>query len=244
MDKTKIQSVVLRVYKKITETLNRDIVHFENSSRGLYIADNDPDTGFYFKVSYAHRYYIERKPASSFYTGEGKSGIVQYTQVIDSFNEWQKIILDYQEIPKMLQIKDLEEAYYDEFLSDIKLMGEDAQTAPFDITKQQVLTEYCSFMRKVLSEAKTEENAPNIDMIVADVDRLEQDIPRLTKAETTKQIFRIWAKVRKYSFKLFKLVAEGILVDFSKEGVIQVSQSICNVLPKVVGTVAGYIQNM
>ena len=240
MDKTKISPIVLRIYGEIGKIIDLNIVHFENSSRGLYIADNDPDTGFYFKVSYAQCYHIERQPASAFNTSVGRSGIGQNTRVVDSFKEWQKIIRDYQEIPKMLHIKDLEEVYYEEFLSDIKLVDEDAQTAPFDIAKQQVLTVYCSSMRKALLEAKTEENAPEIKSIVSDVDQLEQEITHLTKAETTKRIFRIWAKVRKYSFNLFKSVAEGLLVDFSKEGVIHVSQAIYKALPQVAGIVGNY----
>lgn len=244
MDKNKIPLVILRIYGEIGKVINHNIVHFVNDAQGMYIADNDPNTNFYFKVSYSQSYLVEKAPASAQNTGSGKNNYNQAPNVIESFKNWQNIIRDYQEIPRTLHIKDLEESYYDEFIANIELLDDDAQTAPFDLAKQRVLTEYCHITRERLLQEKTDENAQEIDAIVADVNHLENDITQLTKAETTKRVFRIWAKARKIGFGLFKAIAEGLLTDLAKEEIVRISQTIRTALPAIMETISKIPQNL
>lgn len=242
MDKTKIKPIVLRLYRDgINKIINRDIVHFENDSLGLYIADNDPHTGFYFKI--IDDGCVEMKPAS-IKNMEARRIVFARNKTIDVFKEWQQIIQDYNDIQQVLHIKDLEESYYEEFLSNIELIDEDAQTAPFGTDKQHFLIEYCHITRARLLKERTEENARQIDAVIADVDTFEKEIPLLTKAETTKRVFRIWAKIRKIGSKLFEDIAKGLIVDFAKDGIVHVSQTIRAALPEVVETVSKITLNM
>lgn len=243
MDKNKIPPVILRIYGDIGKIINYDIVHFVTDAQGMYIADNDPNTNFYFKVSYPQSYLVEKAPASAQNTGLGKNNYNQASNVIESFKNWQNIIRDYQEIPRTLHIKDLEKSYYDEFIANIELLDDDAQTAPFDLAKQHVLTEYCHITKERLLQEKTDENAQEIDAIVADVNNLGNEISQLTKAETTKRVFRIWAKARKIGFGLFKAIAEGLLTDLAKDGIVHISQTIRTALPAIMETISKIPQN-
>lgn len=243
MDKSKIKPIVLRSYGEIGKVINYDIVHFVNDAHGMYIADNDPNTGFYFKVSYSQSYSVEEIPASAKNTGLGRANYANDIQIIEAFKKWQDIIRDYQEIPRTLHIKDLEESYYDEFIVNIELLDDDAQTAPFDWAKQRVLTEYCHITKERLLQERTDKNAQEIDAIVADVNNLENEISLLTKAETTKRVFRIWAKARKIGFGLFKAIAEGLLTDFAKEGIVRITQTIHTALPAIMETISKIPQN-
>lgn len=233
MDKNKVKPIVLRMYEELSKDIDYNIVHFVSDAQGIYIADNDPNTNFYFKVSYSQSFLVEKIPASSTNVGLGKNSFTQKTQIVEAYTCWQDIIRDYQAIPKTLQIKDLEASYYEEFLSNVELLDDDAQTAPFDFAKQMLLAEYCHITREKLSKFKerTNENKQEIDEIITDINSLEKNIPKLTKTETVKKVFRIWAKVRKLGFGLFKNVAEGLLIDFAKDGVVRTSQIIHAILP-------------
>lgn len=243
MDKSKIKPIVLQSYREIGKVINYDIVHFVTDAQGMYIADNDPNTNFYFKVSYPQSYLVEEIPASAKNTGLGRANYANDIQIIEAFKKWQDIIRDYQEIPRTLHIKDLEESYYDEFIANIELLDDDAQTAPFDLAKQRVLTEYCHITEERLLQEKTDENAQEIDAIVADVNNLGNEISQLTKAETTKRVFRIWAKARKIGFGLFKAIAEGLLTDLAKDGIVHISQTIRTALPAIMETISKIPQN-
>lgn len=243
MDKSKIKPIVLQSYREIGKVINYDIVHFVTDAQGMYIADNDPNTNFYFKVSYPQSYLVEEIPASAKNTGLGRANYANDIQIIEAFKKWQDIIRDYQEIPRTLHIKDLEESYYDEFIANIELLDDDAQTAPFDLAKQRVLTEYCHITEERLLQEKTDENAQEIDAIVADVNNLGNEISQLTKTETTKRVFRIWAKARKIGFGLFKAIAEGLLTDLAKDGIVHISQTIRTALPAIMETISKIPQN-
>lgn len=245
MDKYKTLPAILKQYEAINKVIDRKYVKFEDTSDGIAIVDNDPNSGFYFRILQGSRVYVvERRPASSTSLISSKTGCAQTPQILDSFERWQAIIRDYQEIPKKLGIRNIEESYYKEFVSNIELLDDDVRVEPFDTAKQAFLMEYCHITKEALSKEKADGNSIEIDEIIADLSNLECNITKLTKAETADRIFRIWAKTKKVGFHLFKMISEGLLVDFAKDGVVSISEKISAAFPILLETSGKLIEKL
>jgi len=181
--------------------------------------DIDPDSAFYFNVHHSDsngKYRIDYKPVneesvSSHSTAVDISGVVQlftnWVQILDEYAKLQTIYDD-----PILQI------YEDEFFKDLVIDEPEADTNPFDFTRQLYLDQYISNIKGLLNDYKetaTDEQILEIKSIESDCDNLRQNITIISKNEAVKKLSKIWAKGRKYGLELIK----DMLKEFKKEAV-------------------------
>lgn len=234
MKKQNTPTAILSLYVDINEIMDRNLSHFEVSEDGIGIFDNDPNTGFYFKVSASPTAYrVEYKPASPMDISIYKGRLDDYKYVVGFFRSWQELLKTYNEAPKILGI-DIEQAYYDEFVCNIKLVDEDANIKPFDLARQVFLTEYCQITEQILLKERNDNNASEIDEIISNVKDLKENITKSTKSDVFNRLCRIWAKTRKAGLKLFTDIAVNLITDFAKDGVITIYGTVKNAIPELI----------
>jgi hypothetical protein len=185
----------------------------------FHLVDLDKESDFFFECAFQDEkgnFVIKYKPVSADMVSIGHT-TVGLDALVEKISSWAAVLKLYVETDTFYDDPILQ-AYEDEFFKDLKIDEPDADTKPFDLTRQLYLDKYISTIKGLLTEYRekaTDEQKLDIEDIEADCDSLRHDINIVPKNEAVKRLSVIWAKSRKYSLDLIK----DILKEFRKEAV-------------------------
>lgn len=209
---------VIEEYKLLLTAVNDESVY-------IHLKDADPKSKLFFKLSQENEVYIvEKNPLNE---ATNKVGTVHYRDINDAirdFTTWLKI-LDRYKIKTILDDPILE-GHKKNFYNEFRFAEEDADEAPFDFKRIELLEEYLTEVSTYLSDEI--ENASkvfkdNLLEVYSDCGELKDDLPLLSKNKIISRLSEIWSKLMigyypalKVIFHLFKdkfiekLIEKGI----------------------------------
>ena len=131
-----------------------------------------------------------------------KKAVVEAKTALTLLNNWTNLIRQYNEISLTQEDRILKE-YENEFYCNFEILDEDADSTPYNLEKQIMLSNYFTNVIKVLKYNETEN-----EELIKEAELIKDNIPEMTKKETLKSISRFFAKVRKKSLPLIKEILE------------------------------------
>lgn len=210
----------------------------------FHLLDLDPESDFYFQCNFqdqSGRFNIKYKPVNSSHVLEQTETQVELKALVSRVSSWANVLKEYIETPTFYDDPILQQ-YQDEFFKDLEIDEPDADTKPFDFTRQLYLDQYISNIKGLLTEYKesaTTEQIIEINSIESDCDNLRQDITIISKNEAVKRISKIWAKGRKYGLELIK----DMLKEFKKEAVSWIAKKMLENPEGLFNTIKGLLNN-
>jgi hypothetical protein len=213
---------VQRLYTSIRKFVaeNSDILELtKNEPFGLLIEDKSKSSKFKFFISNPHQnpqnkifFVVEYNPRSNLSIASNKK-TVEEKSVLQQLEQWTNLIRRYNEIsltPDEIILNEYEKEFYDNF----EIIDEDADTHPYELVKQVMISNYFTQVIKILKVNEVE----NVELI-KEAEDIKDSIPKMTKKTTIKRISRFFALVRKKSLPLLKEILEIGKKEFFKKAI-------------------------
>ncbi|WP_321371986.1 hypothetical protein [uncultured Draconibacterium sp.] len=202
-----VERLFNRIRKFVAE--NSDILEFtKDEDFMLLIEDKSKSSNFKFLVSNPHQNPQNKILFNAEYNPQNSSSIasrkttVEDKSVISYLEQWTNLIRQYNKISLTTEQSIINE-YEKEFYDNFEIVDEDADTHPYELSKQVMISNYFAHVIKVL-EAHEDENAE----LIKEAEEIRESIPKMTKKTTIKRISRFFAKVRNKSLPLLKEILE------------------------------------
>ncbi|GEO08745.1 hypothetical protein [Segetibacter aerophilus] len=169
------------------------IFYIEGAKPGWFFEISKPrlDSNNKFNISYSCR------PASAIDPNNfTSSGVIEYCY--NAFNNWRDLTQRYQKIA-ITREEDFINQYEKEFYEDLKILDEDADTAPFKLPQQLLLYSYYEYAEKML-EQEIQKGEP-VQELKAEATFLKNNIQNCTKNKALKGFSRFLAKAQQAGIK-------------------------------------------
>ncbi len=208
---------LLKTYRKLELDNVSRFTRIENDYL-IYFQDNE-DPRFYFKIWAPNQsadlksfFYVEFLPFDS-RTFKKKTYNLELLGVQNCFTKWLGLINEYANLTfdEEEEFIKMSEA---EFYADFEIIDEDAETTPFSNNQQILLYQYLEHICKELISKNID--SPELAEIISDTENLKNQLPLLTKKAAVNKIANIYARLKKYSFKLFLEI-----IDLGKKEIIK-----------------------
>jgi|GEM_PF-3849931 len=195
---------LLNSCKKIADE-NSDLIALSYSVENFFIRlnDRDPNSGWHFTIGEPFLPGGLNQDPSASYTripkNEVELGEYHWTGPMELMSaailSWLIVIKKYNNF-SMEPESEIQHKYAEEMFADFKITipDEDAETAAFDDTKQELYIKFLEFIE--LSALEYPEQTEEIKAISSEAKELKNSIPRLTKNNVLKRLSNLAAKIR------------------------------------------------
>lgn len=180
--------LVIRVYleKVLSENPNLIKSVFDNDSVVIFKEKKVNDSPFYFNLESINletngrtSYTVNYSPSNRENMNSKKSRLYLdgLETVIDS---WIDLIQEFDE-PSFLFDDLITQKYYDDIYTNIKIVDEDADYAPFDFEQQDYLLKYLDKAKDLIESEKTDDNSEEAIEILSDIEQSKNLLSKSTK---------------------------------------------------------------
>lgn len=106
--------------------------------------------------------------------------------------------------------------YYEEIAPKFKLLEPDADYAPFDYDRQELIRTIYDKARLTIEENTTEQNAKESEEIIREIEDAKGLTTKQTKNEVLEKMQKIGARFMKYGFEIGKAFVTEVSVELAK----------------------------
>jgi hypothetical protein len=221
--KKKVPFRILVELDKLKEFSNL-YTYRENKECILHLIDKDITSDFFFLVNRQSsdkngvHYLVECKPKNDI-----DISINSFWATPDDIGNFLKIWLDsINKYNSMNSIFDdpILKANQERFEEEFKILDDDADTSSFSWSQQIAIDEYIAKTIQRISEfkeGKTESEIVQLDEIINDFKKVQQNLTKETKNEVVKGLAKGWAKIQKFGMELIKKFIIDVSVDYIKK---------------------------
>ncbi|MBP6237177.1 MAG: hypothetical protein KA270_05380 [Saprospiraceae bacterium] len=215
------------VDKTLSDNPNLIKATFKENSVVVFKEKYDDDSNFFFTIESINSlkggettYTISFMPCN-FNNFSSKRHTTILNAVEKDFQTWVKILNEYNK-ESIIFDDTITQKYFENLESDIKILDDDAETAPFKPEQQEHINVILNNSIKLIEANKDEENRNIADEIIKDIESTKKTLSKSTKNEVIVKIKKIIAKSYKFNLE----VGKAILVEFTKESIIFIGKVI------------------
>lgn len=194
----------------------------------LKFVDKDPDSGFYYTienfdiVNSGYYYNVIKKPATEIDIQLTRSRNL-FNDLLRDFGNWKSLIKNYND---QIFFKEnlILDSYAREFYEEYKLLEDDADKLPFDLSRQLLIERYLDQSIQYLKQLEDNGKDDNSELI-AYATEIKECHTQLTKNATIKRLSKFWALAREKGIP----VLEKVFIEFAADVVIKITEKVLKI---------------
>lgn len=177
---------------------------------------NRPESPFFFHIisitekEGINYYKCEYLPSSEAHLNPGQNEPT-HLSLIKRLDDWEKLVAEYNK-PSPLFDDPITLKYYNDISSKVKILDEDADTAPFDYEQQTLLMSLYDKIKDEVRKGRNDTNSKNAEAIILEIEYAQANISQETKNQSVERFYKIAAMGMKYSYHIAKLIAETWII--------------------------------
>ncbi len=215
------------VDKTLSDNPNLIKAIFKENSVVVFKEKYDEDSNFFFMIESINSqkggetsYTISFMPCN-FNNFSTQRHTALLSTIEKNFQTWINILNEYNK-ESIIFDDTITQKYFDDLETYIRIVDEDAETAPFKPEQQEHINAILNNSIKLIELNTDEENRNIAAEIINDIESAKKTLSKSTKNEVIVKIKKIIAKSNKFNLE----VGKAILVEFTKESIIFIGKVI------------------
>lgn len=135
-------------------------------------------------------------------------------EIPDHLQYWVELVKEYNKESTLFDDPILQ-GYYDDLEITFTVTDEDADYRAYPHETQGKLNTLYDQIKQIVESEKNSDNNDEANQIIRQIEAAQNNISKQTKREASKNLQKILALIKKYSYKAGELIAEGLMVDFA-----------------------------
>lgn len=179
---------------------------------------SDPKSPFYFKVESVNTKSNTKTSYTVSFVPSNRENFhptrhaVHLDALQKNISTWLELLKEYNKESIIFE-DTITQKYYEELEPEIRIIDEDAETAPFNFKQQEFVLSFLQKAKNLIESNRNEENEKEANEIVEDIQEAEKSVSKSTKSENVSRIRKIIAKAYKFRHDLGK----ELLIEFTAD---------------------------